>query len=105
MTDHDDATIQIVTERFERRLAEERGELRVEMASLGGELRTEIASLAGSLRSEMAEGFGELRAEMTEGFGQLRAEMGDRNAELLKWGLIFGATQTGALAAVIAVLR
>ena len=105
MTDHDDVTLQIVTERLERRLAEERGELRVEIANLGGELRAEMAGLAGGLRSEMAEGFGELRADMTDGFGKLRAEMGDRNAELLKWGLIFGATQTGALAAVIAVLR
>jgi len=94
MTDHDDATIRIVTERFERRLAEERGELRVE-----------IANLSGALRSEMAEGFGELRTEMSDGFGKLRAEMSDRNAELLKWGLIFGATQTGALATVIALLR
>jgi hypothetical protein len=94
MTDHDDVTLQIVTERFERRLAEERGELRVE-----------IANLAGSLRSEMAGGFGELRTEMSDGFGKLRAEMSDRNAELLKWGLIFGATQTGALAAVVAILR
>jgi hypothetical protein len=94
MTDHDDVTLQIVTERFERRLAEERGELRVE-----------IANLAGSLRSEMAGGFGELRTEMSDGFGKLRTEMSDRNAELLKWGLIFGATQTGALAAVVAMLR
>jgi hypothetical protein len=90
MTDHDDATVQIVTERFERRLAEERGALRLEIAKL---------------RVDVAEGFGNLRAEMTDGFGKLRTEMGDRNAELLKWGLIFGATQTGALAAVIAVLR
>ena len=94
MTDHDDVTLQIVTERLERRLAEERGELRVE-----------IANLAGSLRSEMAGGFGELRTEMSNGFGKLRAEMSDRNAELLKWGLIFGATQTGALAAIVAMLR
>ena len=94
MTEHDDVTLQIVTERFERRLAEERGELRVE-----------IANLAGSLRSEMAADFGELRTEMSDGFGKLRTEMSDRNSELLKWGLIFGATQTGALAAVIAVLR
>ena len=94
MTDHDDVTLQIVTERFERRLAEERGELRVE-----------IANLAGSLRSEMAGGFGELRTEMSDGFGKLRAEMSNRNAELLKWGPIFGATQTGALAAVVAILR
>jgi hypothetical protein len=94
MTDHDDATIQIVTERFERCLAEERGELRVEIANLGGKLR-----------GEMAAGFGSLRADMADGFGKLRTEMSDRNAELLKWGLIFGATQTGALAAVVALLR
>ena len=105
MTDHDDVTLQVVTERFERRLAEERGELRVEMANLGGELRVEMANLAGSLRSGMSEGFGELRTEMSDGFGKLRTEMSARNSELLKWGLIFGATQTGALAAVIAVLR
>lgn len=58
MTDHDDVTLQIVTERFERRLAEERGELRVE-----------IGNLAGNLRSEMAGGFGQLRTEMSDGFG------------------------------------
>jgi hypothetical protein len=72
MTEHDDELLQIATERFERRLAEENAKLRI---------------------------------QMTEGFGSLRAKMIDRNAELLKWGLIFGATQAGALAAVIAVMR
>ena len=71
MTDNNSDVV-IVTERFERRLAEENGKLRVEMA---------------------------------QGFGALRAEMIDRNQELLKWGLIFGATQTAALAALIALLR
>jgi hypothetical protein len=94
MTDYDDATVRVVTERLERRLAEEGGHLRVEMANLAGELRV-----------EMAEGFGSLRADMASGFGELRTEMSDRNADLLKWGLIFGATQTAALASVIAVLR
>jgi hypothetical protein len=83
MVDNTDDVIQIVTERFERRLAEENGKLRVEMA-------TE---------------FGNVRAEMAAGFGGLRAEMIDRNAELLKWGLVFGATQTATLAGVIVLLR
>ena len=83
MVDDTDDVIQIVTERFERRLAEENGKLRVEMA-------TE---------------FGKLRVEMATGFGGLRAEMSDRNAEMLKWGLLFGATQTAALAGVMALLR
>ena len=83
MADNTDDVIQIVTERFERRLAEENGKLRVEMA-------TE---------------FGKVRAEMAAGFGGLRAEVIDRNAELLKWGLVFGATQTAALAGVMVLLR
>jgi hypothetical protein len=72
MTEHDHELLQIATERFERRLAEENAKLRI---------------------------------QMTEGFGSLRAEMIDRNSGLLKWALIFGATQTGALAAVIVALR
>lgn len=83
MTNSDNDVVVIVTERFERRLAEENGKLRVEMA-------TE---------------FGKVRAEMATGFGSLRAEMSDRNAELLKWGLVFGVTQTAAIAGVVALLR
>jgi len=72
MTDHDDELVQLVTERFERRLAEENAKLRV---------------------------------EMHQGFGSLRVEMADRNAELLKWALIFGVTQTAAIAGIVALLR
>jgi hypothetical protein len=94
MVDNSDEVIQLVTERFERRMAEENGKLRVEMA-------TEF----GKVRSEMATEFGKVRSEMAAGFGGLRAEMIDRNAELLKWGLLFGVTQTAALAGVMALLR
>ena len=71
MTDHDSDLI-IVGERLERRLAEESGKLRVEMA---------------------------------QGFGALEARIESRNSDLLKWLLIFAATQTTALAALIALLR
>jgi hypothetical protein len=94
MVDNSDDVIQLVTERFERRMAEENGKMRVEMA-------TEF----GKVRSEMATEFGKVRSEMATGFGGLRAEMIDRNAELLKWGLLFGVTQTAALAGVMALLR
>ena len=79
MNDSDNDVIVIVTERFERRLSEETSQLRVEMATGFGEVRTQIA--------------------------QLRAEMIDRNADLLKWGLVFGVTQTAAIAGIVAVLR
>ncbi len=83
MVDDNNDVIVIVTERFERRLSEECGKLRVEMTS----------------------GFGQLRAEMTSEFGQLRAEMIDRNGELLKWGLVFVVTQTATIAGIVALLR
>ena len=72
-----------MTERFERRLAEENGKLRVEMAA----------------------GFGELRTAMANGLGGLRAEMIERNHELLKWALVFWATQIAAVAALLALFR
>ncbi|MBY0494460.1 MAG: hypothetical protein K2Y23_09600 [Cyanobacteria bacterium] len=68
----DDGQVMIVTERFERRLAEESGKLRVDMAS---------------------------------GFGRLEARIESRNADLLKWLLVFATTQTAAIAALLTLLR
>jgi len=68
MTNSDNDVVMIVTERFERRLAEENGKLRVEVAT---------------------------------GFGGLRTEMVARNADLLKWILTFGVTQTAAIVGLI----
>lgn len=101
MTDSDNDVIVIVTERFERRLTEETSHLRVDMATEFGKVRAEMAADFGKVRAEMAYGFGEVRTEIA----QLRAEMIDRNADLLKWGLVFGVTQTAAIAGIVAVLR
>lgn len=100
--DNDD--IVIVTERFERRLSEETGRLRVEIADLRTEMVTGFAegrADTAKLRTEMVAGFGESRTQIA----QLRAEMIDRNANLLKWGLAFGVTQTAAIAGIVALLR
>ena len=87
---HDDDPNAIVTERFERRLSEVCGELRVEMAQLRGELRTEMAQLRGDIRTDMSG---------------LRAEMIANNTALLKWLLVFFVSQTAAIAAFIRVFR
>lgn len=101
MTDSDNDVIVIVTERFERRLSDESGKLRVDMATEFGKVRAEMATEFGKVRAEMAVGFGDVRTEIA----QLRAEMIDRNADLLKWGLVFGVTQTAAIAGIVALLR
>jgi len=112
MNNSDNEVIVFVTERFERRLTEESSQLRIEMATEFGKVRAEMATEFGKVRTEMSTEFGKVRAEMANGFGelrteiaQLRAEMIDRNADLLKWGLVFGVTQTAAIAGVVSLLR
>jgi hypothetical protein len=112
VTDDDNDVIVIVTERFERRLADETGKLRVEMATEFGKVRAEMATEFGEVRAEMASEFGKVRAEMATGFGslrtelaQLRAEMIERNGDLLKWMLVFGITQTAAIVGLIRLWR
>lgn len=69
------------------------------------DLRSEMERRFGELRADMERGFGDIRVEVHQGFGALRVEMRDRNADLLKWALVFGATQTAAIAGVVALLR
>ena len=83
MTDHEDDLLERAAERSERRLAEECGKLRV----------------------EMAQGFGALRTEMAHGFGAVRAEIIDRNATLLKWLLVYAVTQIAAIVGLLRLFR
>ena len=83
MNGPEDQLIERVTDRYERRLAEECGKLRVEIASGNGSLRVEIA----------------------QGFGALRAEMIDRNATLLNWLLVYAVTQIAAIGALLRLFR
>ena len=138
MSDNDSDVVFVVSERFERRLSEEsgalrldlsneiartradltahievvRGDLKTELASLrvdvateSGRIRTQMADGLGTLRAEVAQGNGALRAEVSDCIGALRAEMIDRNTSLLRWGLMFGVTQTAAMAGIVSLLR
>ena len=86
----DDGEMRVLTERFERRLSEENGKLRVDMAAESGKVRV-----------EMAGGFGAIRTELA----LQRAEIIERNNALLKWLLIFGVSQTAAIVGVIRLFR
>ena len=69
-----------------------------------GEVRTEIGAVRTEIGGVRAE-IGGVRTEMEKGFGALRAEMIDRDASLLKWFLVYAATQTGVIAALLALFR
>src|SRR6266542_211997 len=70
--------IEVVEERFERRLAEELGKLCAEIAEAMGKLRAELFGEVSKLRVEIA---GEI-SKMREETSKLRAEMHDLRANL-----------------------
>ena len=87
-------------------MATENARLRTDMATENARLRTDMATENGKLRvrngdqnREGPDGNG------PEGFGSLRAEMIGRNADLLKWLLVFFAAQTTAIAALFRMFR
>jgi len=116
MNDHDKNIVDFATERFERRLAEENGKLRVDMATgFGamradmergfGAIRVDMEHALGAIRTDMERGSGAIRADMERGYGELRSEMIHRNAELLKWALRFFVVQLAAMAGLLALFR
>ena len=92
-----DEVLTVTGERFERRLAEEIGGLRIDMAKEFASLRIEMAKEFGAVRSEMAAEFADVRKEMAVGFAQT-------HTSLLKWSFLFWVGQLAAMGAMMAFL-
>ncbi len=93
--------IEIVEEKFERRLSEELGKLRVEIAEMKAELRNEITEMKSELRTEIAQMTSELRDEMGEMNANLLAKIAQSQADLIKWMFIFWVGQIGVLIGIL----
>jgi len=78
-----ESVLELVEERFERRLTEEIGKLRVEVSEGMNKLRAE------------------LRTEMVEGMSKLRTEMSDLRANLIQWMFLFWIGQVGVLTGIL----
>jgi sirohydrochlorin ferrochelatase len=76
------SVIEVVAERFERRLAEEIGKLRAEIAEAMGKLRAEVAGEVSTLRAELSEETNKLRAELSGETNKLRAELSGETNKL-----------------------
>jgi hypothetical protein len=87
-----DNVIELASERFERRLAEELAKIRTEMAEMKATLRTEMAEMGAALRTEMGEMKTELRTEMGGMEARLRTEMAEMGATLRTEIAEMGAT-------------
>ena len=104
--------IEIVEEKFERRLSEELGKLRVEMAEMKSELRNEMAEMKSELHNQMINLFSEsdgkmnkmdqnLRTEMAEMKASLKTEIAQSHADLVKWMFIFWVGQIGVMIGIL----
>jgi bifunctional DNA-binding transcriptional regulator/antitoxin component of YhaV-PrlF toxin-antitoxin module len=80
------SVIEVVEERFERRLAEEMSKVREEMSKL----RIELSGETSKLRVEL---FGET--------SKLRTEMRDLRANLVQWMFLFWIGQIGVLTGIL----
>lgn len=92
--------VEIVSERFERRLSEEihafRSEIKTEIADLRAEFKSDLAELRSEFKSEIAELRADFKMELKQEISDLRSEMNEKFAEVYelissqtKW--VFGA--------------
>lgn len=84
------SVIEVVEERFERRLSEEMGKLRVELSGEMSQMRVELSG-------EMSK----LRVELSGETSKLRAEMHDLRANLIQWMFVFWIGQLGVLTGIL----
>jgi hypothetical protein len=90
-----DGVIEVVADRFERRLSEETSKVRVELAQ----------GLT-AVRQEMAQGLAAVRQEIAQGNADLRSAIADQKFEILKWVFIFWTGQFFVTASfVVMVIR
>lgn len=111
-----DDVLEITGERFERRLSEEIGALRVDMAKEFAAVRVDMAKEFGAVRVEMATLAASMHSDTLETRAQMatlagttrsdilsmRAEMGSMRADILKWSFLFWLGQVAAVSGIIA---
>jgi hypothetical protein len=118
-----DDMIQIVEERFARRLAEETGKLRADvheglasqrvelltrMTNLEAKVREEVANLRAEFREELAnlraefrEEFVNFRGELTNVRGEFKVALAETKSSMVRWMFLFWITQMAAFLAIL----
>ena len=87
----------VATERFERRLGEECGALRLDMTRGFAGVRREMTDGFAALRQEMAQ----MRVDLTTAFHR---ELANVRVDLIKWSFVFWIGQLVALSGVMALM-
>ncbi|MBF0516985.1 MAG: DUF1640 domain-containing protein [Nitrospirae bacterium] len=103
--------IAIAEERFERRLVDELGKLRLEFRTEIGKINERITLEIGKINERITLEIGKVNERITEESGKLqleieklRAETANTKAEIIKWMFLFWIGQTAVLIAIIKFL-
>jgi hypothetical protein len=99
-----DEVLSLAGERFNRRLGDEIGAFRVEVAREFGAVRVEMATEFAAVRGEMAREFAAVRGEMTKEFAAIRTELAAKEVSLLRWSFVFWVGQLAAMTGMMAFL-
>lgn len=108
-------TLDMPSERFERRLTQEISTLRLEltqeistvrleMHNGLASVREEMHSGLASVREEMHSGLASVRSEMHSGLSSVRAEIATTRVELLKWSFAFWVGQVAVMTGLLAFM-
>ena len=92
--------IEIAASRFERRLAEEIGSVRAEIAGLRADLESQIAGLRADLESHIAN----LRVEFAADSRALESKIGAIEVRMTRWMFTFWVGQAAIVAGIIIAL-
>jgi hypothetical protein len=105
MTDREhDQLLATATDRFERRLSEEIGGVRVAMVEQNAATRQEISNLRVEMSGQDAATrveIAKLQLDMSGQFADSRVHTEARHRELLKWALVFWVGQAAAVAGIV----
>jgi hypothetical protein len=121
-----DEVLALAGDRFDRRLGEEIGALRLDMAKEFATVRVETAKEFAAVRGEIVREFAAVRGEMAKEFSAVRIEMADMRADLrteisamgaglrgemaatrfgmLKWAFLFWVGQVAAMTGIMTLL-
>ncbi len=89
--------LEIVEEKFERRLSEEMGKLRQEIA----EVKVEMSEGFAEVRAELKKDIAEVRTEMKKDIADVKVEVHQTKSELIKWMFIFWIGQIGMILGIL----
>ena len=113
MTDREhEQLLATATDRFERRLSEEMGAVRVTLVEQVSATRQELGKDLSDLRVEMCEQdaatrleISKLRLDMSGQFAETRVHIEARHREMLKWTIVLWVGQAAAVAGIVSAFH